>query len=153
MALGGLVNTEVIYPAEDSQSSIPLLTRLDVEYEFSDAPYDTVAATPSLTHVTRMTSLIQFSVVCVGRQFKKRRRSSTDAVYDDLLASCQLDVGPVGSGRQSRPASLSAVTSRRVKDEVNAARKLELVTKQSHLISTELGSLFRSVQFSSYKMR
>ena len=44
-------------------------------------------------------------------------------MYDDLLVS-PLDIP---CGRQSVPASLGAVTSRRVKDEVNAARKLELV--------------------------
>jgi len=42
----------------------------------------------------------------------------------DGLSASQFDVPCV---RQSMPASLGAVTSRRVKDELNAARKLELV--------------------------
>lgn len=65
----------------------------------------------------------------VGRQFKRPASSQTDAMYDDLLLiSGQLNDHVSGCGCQSVPASLGVVTSRRVKDEVNAARKLELVT-------------------------
>ena len=65
-------------------------------------------------------------VCCVVRHFKT---PTTDVVFDEL-ASAQLDIP------HSVSASLGAVTSRRVKDEVNAARKLELVIVSSLHILT-----------------
>ena len=70
---------------------------------------------------------------CTVRSFKTP--TTADVVSDDLPVSpaSQLDIP---CGLNSVAASLGAVTSRRVKDEVNAARKLELVINSSlHLLT------------------
>jgi len=65
-------------------------------------------------------------VCCTVRHFKTPK---TDVVSDELAASLsQWDIRCV---HPSVSASLGAVTSRRVKDEISAARKLELVINSS----------------------
>ena len=60
---------------------------------------------------------------CVVRQFR------TDGATCDEHLTSELDIL---AGRHSVSSSLGAVTSRRIKDEVNAARKVELVITNSH---------------------
>ena len=70
---------------------------------------------------------------CVVRQFR------TDGATCDEHLTSELDIL---AGRHSVSASLGAVTSRRIKDEVNAARKVELVISSS---LTLVSSVYRHV--------
>ena len=72
-------------------------------------------------HFERRFQTQQFDARYIVRQLKS---PTTDAVFANDLVTNYLDVP---GGRQSVSASLGAVTSRRLKDEVNVARKLELV--------------------------